>query len=47
MPYHKELPKEVRTRFHEKVDRISLKSKITGLIEAAPEMMKVARHELT
>lgn len=46
MPYHKELPKEYKTQFHETVDRISLKSKITGLIETTPSAIKVAKHEL-
>ena len=46
LPYHKELPKEFKTQFHEKVNRASLKAKISGLIEVTPAAIKVAQHEL-
>lgn len=46
MPHHKQLPKETKAHFHENVDRISLKSKISGLIEKTPSLMEIAKHEL-
>jgi hypothetical protein len=45
LSYLNYLPKETKTEFHESVDRDSVNSKISGLIEKADDIIDVCKHE--
>ena len=45
LSYLNYLPKESKTEFHESVDRDSVNSKISGLIEKADDIIDICKHE--
>lgn len=46
LPFCKELPKETKNDFNEKVNRQSPQTKVSDLIENSAEVIKICKHEL-
>jgi hypothetical protein len=45
LPYCKCLPEEKKDDFHEKVDRSSVKAKVTDLVTEIEKLIEVCKHE--
>lgn len=47
LPYCKQLPKDVKSEFHNDVDRTSSKTKLTQLMVDSDQIIKLMKHEVT
>lgn len=45
LPYCKQLPKETKNRFNNKVDRQSTKTKVDDLISNSDQIIEICKHE--